>query len=403
MQEQGRWYLDFTTMRGSIESDLGKRDFTINAIAFQLRQIDNEWNRINLIDPLDGVGDIKRKLIKATSDAVFLDDPARLLRAFRLAAELDFSIDDQTEVLIQRDYKGITSISGERIRDEFIRILNTNKAVDILHHLDRIGLLDILIPELAVFRTAQGPEKNSYNILEHSLETIEALESLLSATEEEDIIPIKYAVEITKYFKEEIVVGRTRKALLNLAILLHPTIKPQSKKTRGKKTKKSFLKNDQYDATITNTILERLRFSSREKRIIIKALFQQLIFEHLIDTSEFPKSPDISGYFRHTECANIDAIFLGLSHHAATHGFQSGNWYKKYMEIIDYILTKWFQEKALVTSPKLINGHELINHFGLTPGPAIGELLESVQKGYVAGEIETRTDAFNYVKKILKR
>lgn len=404
LQKQERWYLDFTATRGSIITDLAKRDFTINAIACKLEPLSAGLNQVNLIDPFDGVGDIKKKIIRAINDTVFLDDPARLLRAFRFSAELDFSIDCQTESFIQRDYKNVTSVSGERVRDELIRILDTNKSTDILHHLDRIGILDVLLPELTIMKSTQGSKKYPDDTLRHSLETISALEQLLISTtkEENNVLFLEYSEKFTKYFGSEIVIGRTRRALLKLAALLHHTIKPQSEKVKDYKAKRFILKNKRYDATITDNILERLRLSVKEKRIIIKNIYQQLRFEYFTHTSEFPKPQMINHYIRETGGTSIDTIFLGISHHRATHNLYTEDSYKKYLNMIEHVMTEWFKGNTEVVLPKLINGQDLINHFGLIPGPMIGELLESVQEGYIAGEIETKEDALKYIKTRIK-
>ncbi|MCP4685146.1 MAG: CCA tRNA nucleotidyltransferase, partial [bacterium] len=169
------------TIRGSIEDDLRKRDFTVDAIAMKLEHLAAGWNRVDLIDPLDGVGDLERKLIRVASDSAFLDDPARLMRAFRLATELDFSIDSRTEDLIQRDNGAITSVSGERIREELGRILETKNATNSIRHLDQLGFLDLLIPELSVSKGVEQPKEHYWNVFEHSIETVAAVERLLIA------------------------------------------------------------------------------------------------------------------------------------------------------------------------------------------------------------------------------
>jgi poly(A) polymerase len=404
IQERTRFYLDFTAMRGPLENDLEKRDFTLNAIAFRLKQLDIGYNRVNLIDPCKGVNDIMKKVIKATNDIVFIDDPVRLIRAFRFKAELDFSIDRHTESLIRRDRAKITSAAGERVRDEFMRILDTNKSADVLHHLCRVGLLDVIMPELANLKPTQGSEKNSGNILEHSLETIVALERLLISItrEENNIMSSKYGERFTRYFGEEIIIGRTRRSLVKLAALLHHTIRAQGEQMKDHKTKMSLVNNERYDTTITNRVLERFHFSAKEKRVVIGNLNQQLRFEYYMQTSEFPEPKMIDRFIRETRRTSIDAIFLGISHQWATHDFQIESGHKRYLDAIDYVMGEWFKNSTEAVIPKLINGQDLIDNFGIMQGPMIGDLLESVQEGYMAGEIETKQDALKYVKTIIK-
>ena len=118
LQAKSRWHLDFASLRGSIEEDLRYRDFTINSIAVRLAEAKGEWSQVELIDPLNGYHDLRQRTIRAVSDDSFRQDPARLLRAIRLSATLDFSIEPGTETLIQRDGELIVNVAGERLRDE---------------------------------------------------------------------------------------------------------------------------------------------------------------------------------------------------------------------------------------------------------------------------------------------
>jgi len=116
------WQLDFSALKGTLEQDLAQRDFTINAMATDL----NQWaksHELLLFDPLNGWQDFRQGVIRVTSDEAFKFDAARLLRAVRLAAELGFSIDKKTEMLIQRDAHLIALVTGERIREELLKLL----------------------------------------------------------------------------------------------------------------------------------------------------------------------------------------------------------------------------------------------------------------------------------------
>src|SRR4030043_815100 len=145
-----KWQVDFTTLKGDIEQDLAHRDFTINAMAFELgKSIKSALNIENLIDPFQGRSDLDRRLVRAVADSVFEADAARLIRAIRIAAELGFRIADTTETLISRDSRLITGVSGERIREELLRLLALPGAGPRLSYLDKLGLLTALIPEIS--------------------------------------------------------------------------------------------------------------------------------------------------------------------------------------------------------------------------------------------------------------
>lgn len=402
-QNEERWYLDFTTTRGSIEEDLAKRDFTIDAIAMKLDHLAAGW--IQLIDPLDGLADLEQRLIKIAGNSAFIDDPARLLRAFRLAAELDFSIDSATEATIERDRELIKDVSVERIGDELGHILETARAASSLRHLDRLGLLDLILPELAISKGVKQPKEHYWNVFDHSLEAVAAVERLLVAlTRKGDLLDsLTFPLDLADHFGQEVTGGRTRRGLIKLAALLHDVAKPQTKGI-DEKGRMRFLGHAQLGADIVDSIMERLRFSSREKRMVTRMIEQHLRPGHLSHCDEMPTRRAIYRYFRDTAEVGIDTLFLNLADHLASRGstLDMSDW-QKHVEVTQYMLARWFEEETIVSPPKLINGYDLIDKFGLAPGPQIGVLLEAVREAQASGEIATQEEALDFVRKEQER
>ena len=419
LQNDERWYLDFATTRGTIEEDLAKRDFTIDAIAMALDQLEGG----SLIDPLGGVSDLERRLIRATTNSAFIDDPGRLLRAFRLAAELDFSIDSETEAIIERDRELISGVSGERVRDELGRIMETARAADSLRQLDQLGLLDLILPELATSKGVEQPKEHYWNVFDHSMEAVAAVERLLAAlTREGEDASRQSAVDsltsplgggnsinsisdydLAEHFGEEVAGGRTRRGLLKLAALLHDVAKPQTRRI-DETGRIRFLGHAQQGADIADSIMGRLRFSSRERRMVTRMIEQHLRPGHLSNSDKMPTRRAIYRYFRDTADVGIDTLFLSLADHLVTRGpaLEMEGW-QEHVKVTRYILAKWLEEKTTLSPPKLINGHDLINEFGLAPGPRIGVLLEAVRETQASGEIATKEDALDFVRKELER
>ena len=117
-----------------------------------------------------------------------------------------------------------------------------------------------------------------------------------------------------------------------------------------------------------------------------------------------PTQRAIYRYFRDTGDVGIDTLFLGLADHMAARGpmLDLDQW-RKHTEVTQYVLTKWFKEKATVVPPKLIDGHILIEKLGLSPGPQIGQLLETIREAQAAGEIQTTEEALDFVRRQLGR
>ncbi|GAH98364.1 unnamed protein product, partial [marine sediment metagenome] len=118
---KGQWKLDFSTVKDTIEQDLARRDFTIDAIAVDLSQLGKDYTDVPLIDPFNGRNDLHQGVIRTVAETAFESDAARLLRAVRLAAELGFSIDKETQALIRRQSYLIARVAGERVREELLR------------------------------------------------------------------------------------------------------------------------------------------------------------------------------------------------------------------------------------------------------------------------------------------
>ena len=130
----------------SIKDDLERRDFTVNSMGISLS--DSDWG--NLVDPVNGLGDIMRKRIRVLHDASFTDDPTRLFRAVRYAVRLDFSIDSTMKSLIDDSLGKVDRLSGARLRNEFELILGEPKRVEILREAEDLGLLAAISPGLRI-------------------------------------------------------------------------------------------------------------------------------------------------------------------------------------------------------------------------------------------------------------
>ena len=402
---KGQWKLDFSTVKGTIEQDLAQRDFTIDAIAVDLSQLGKDSTDVSLIDPFNGWDDLHRGAIRTVTETAFESDAARLLRAVRLAAELGFSIDKETEALIQRQSYLIARVAGERVREELLRLLTIPQTGHLLPYLDKSGLITAMIPELAQTKGIEQPKEHFWNVFDHSLETVIAVDFLLRQgawehTSEEVLAATPWSAELAQHFALEVSSGSTRRLLLKLAALLHDVAKPRTKAIDvGGRMR--FLGHAKEGAIITTAILERLRFSAKEVK-----LMETMVRYHLrpgqMSQDGFPSHRAIYRYFRDTGEAGVDILFLSLADHLATRGPQLNmtHW-QRHSQTVDYVLTQRFEQEALVVPPKLVDGHDLINIFGMSPGPKIGELLEQVREAQASGELATREEALSYIRERL--
>jgi len=399
----GRWQLDFTSFEGSIEQDLSRRDFTIDAIAIDLEEVTAK--DVALIDPFGGRADLKNGVIRAVAETAFEADAARLLRAVRLAAELSFALDKQTEALVKSQCHLIADVAGERLREELLRLLAVPHPERFLPYLDELGLVTALFPELAGAKGVEQPKEHSWNVFDHSLQTVIAVDFLLHQGSWEyggdKVLAISpWSEALAEHFAQEVSSGSSRRALLKLAALLHDVSKPETKAV-GEDGRTHFLGHDKLGAAAAANILERLRFSGKEVKLV-EIMIKYHMRPGQMSQEGLPTQRAIYRYFRDCGEAGIDILFLGLADHLATRGpnLNIAGW-GEHARMVEYVLEKHFEQQRLVVPAKLVDGHDLINIFGLKPGPGIGEILEAVREAQASGELATREEALDYIRERL--
>jgi len=417
------WHFDFSSFSGDIKSDLARRDFTINAMALGLSQfvtastatkrssrksatpLAEKRPLLKLIDPFSGREDLRDKIVRRVSEQIFEADAARLLRAVRLAAELDFTIEPETESLIHRFSQAVTEVPGERVREELLRLLTLPRAAYYLRYLDKLGLLLALIPELAESKGVEQPTVHFWDVFEHSLQTVAAIEFLIRESDweysNEDILSTApWSDAIDRHLSEEVSSGSNHKVLLKLGGIFHDIAKPMTKSIDDT-GRARFLGHAKQGAAITANILERLRFSNREIRLV-----ESLVYHHLrpaqMANNELPTQRAIYRYFRDTGEAGIDILLLALADYLASRGpLASMEEWRKNCQLINYILAEHDKQQAKILPVKLIDGSDIMNAFDLAPGQLIGKLLAMVNEAHASGELSTREEALALVQREL--
>ena len=417
------WHFDFSSFAGDIKSDLARRDFTINAMAVELSQFvaaatatttssrESAKARaqgrpaLKLIDPFSGKEDLRDKIVRRVSQQIFEADAARLLRAVRLAAELNFTIEPETESLINDYSQAITQVPGERTREELLRLLALPRATYYLRYLDELGLLLALIPELAEGKGVEQPTVHFWDVFDHSLQTVAAVEFLLRENDweysNEDMLAIApWSDEIDRHLSQDVSSGSNHKVLLKLAGLLHDIAKPMTKAIDDT-GRARFLGHAKQGAAMTVGILERLRFSNHETKLV-----ESLVYHHLrpaqMANNELPTQRAIYRYFRDTGEAGIDILLLALADYLASRGpLASMEEWRNHCRLANYVLVEYKQQQAKILPVKLIDGDDIMDKFDLPPGPLVGRLLAMVNEAHASGELATREEALALVKREL--
>ncbi len=410
-QDDERLTLDFARLRGpDLDADLLARDFTVNAMAVSLAELDH------LIDPLGGLADLRGKLIRACSPTALADDPVRGVRAVRLAAQLDFRIDKETRSLVRAHANDLAQVSAERVRDEFVRCLGGPQPAAAIRALDLLGLLPHIAPELSALKGLTQSPPHEFDVWEHTLATVAHLDEALNVLGPVHDVDAasdltlglasvrlgRYRQALADHLRAPVSGDRPARWLLMLAALLHDVGKAATR-TVEPDGRIRFLEHEAVGAEMAAQQLAALRFSSDE----IKRA--RTIIQHHMRPAQLAKSPPISPravyrFFRDTGEAGVDIVLLSLGDQLGKyHASPPQESWSQHLDACALLLGAYFERRAeAVSPPALITGHDLMSELGLEPGPQLGEVLEAVREAQAAGEISDRAAALAYARKYLR-
>ncbi len=325
----------------TLKEDLARRDFTINAIAIRLKGKD----KFEIIDPFNGKEDLKNKIIKAVGEADdrFSEDALRLMRALRLAATLGFQIEEKTRQAIIKNASSLKLISAERIRDEFIKIIISDKAAEGVELLRSLGLLRYIVPELEEGYKVSQNKHHIYDCYEHNL------------------LSLKYAAK--KKFSLEI----------RLASLFHDIAKPRVKRGEGKDA--TFYNHEIVGAKMTAKILERLKFSRDQIEKISRLVRYHLFYYNVGEVGD----SSVRRLVRNVGPENMEELLQVRQADRIGSGVPKAEPYK--LRHLKYTIEKVSRDPISAKMLK-VNGNDVMKILEIKPGPKVGQILD-VLLGYV--------------------
>lgn len=320
---------DAVTFVSSLEDDLARRDFTVNAMAIREGE---------LVDPFGGQADLAARLIRAVGapEERVTEDALRMLRAVRLAAELDFRIEPNTRQAITGHAAELRKVSAERIRDEFLRILAGPRPYEALTMLLKVGLLETFLPELLEGRDFHQPKHHKYPVLEHSLRSLKHTPST--------------------------------DPLVRLAALLHDIGKPRS--ARGTGERRTFHGHEVIGARMSKKIMQRLKFSKADTDRVVNLVRHHMFLFQFESTDKA-----VRRIVRRTGPDNIaDLIALRVGDRLGS-GCTIG--YTKKLQRFQERVAE-VQRDPIDTRMLAVDGHDLMKELKLPPGPQIGTILDGL-------------------------
>ena len=399
--EAGHLELDLSDFRGAtLEEDLRHRDFTVNAMAVALP----EWLRTPhdprpLIDPLRGQQALERKRLVACFPGTFTDDPIRILRAFRFAAQLEFSLDAALPGLMAQAVRGLARVSGERVRDELMAVFATDRSADVVDALNTLGALEALIPELMPGRGMDQGAFHHLDVLGHQLETVRQGDRIL-ADFAEFSEPLR--APLAAYCASSLVERRSRKSLIKLGGLLHDIGKPANRQVHDD-GEIWFIGHEHTGAVLAAPIVERLRLSNREGEMVC-----QLVRHHL-RPGFLSREPELTRraiyrFYKDLGDHGPACLLTWWSDRMATRGTKSRlDQLDQQRRRLEELLTPYFfKAEEIVRPPRLVDGYRLMKELRLSPGPLIGELLATIEEAQAEGRVASPEEALALARKQLE-
>lgn len=383
-----RLTLDFTQFRAeTLETDLQLRDFTINAIAIDLPSLLTQPT-VKLIDPCRGNRDVEAKRLRFPSPEVVVDDPLRMLRAYRLAAELAFEIPESTVNVIRRHKEGLSTVSIERVRDEFIKILNVKNSAIYLRLMDEIRLLSGVIPEIEDMRRVQQGDYHGANVWGISLAAIEIFE-----TQPVPDALQPYNREVRTYLDEHIVNGVKRWQIIKLGLMLADTGN-RAVKTVGPEDDARFLSDEQSGAEVAAEIAKRLRLGKKVAKLINRLVRYNGQVRNLFNILQ-PTRQSMLRFLKNADEDWLGVLLLSYTHQRASRGrFCPPDELTNSEAVIRKIADLYHHEiLPIIERGRLITGHDIIQTLGLKPGIRVGHILNHIEALQFEGKVHTREEA----------
>ncbi|MGE0199599.1 MAG: HD domain-containing protein [Candidatus Melainabacteria bacterium] len=377
-------YVDIAdAMNGCIEADLRRRDLTVNALGLDLFTG-------SLLDPTGGLADCQRRTIRMVSRENLLDDPLRLLRVFRIAAAIRAEAIDPGTFQVVQAHKGVVLNSApERIQLELLKLLDATPCFAALQACADSGLLEVLLPEMTPMRAIPANGHHHLGLFEHTLELVRQCERLLTEIPE----------ETRAWVLREGPGGVRRLALIKLACLFHDLGKPDTqgeKKTADGDIRLTFYGHEQVSETLTHDICRRLK-TGNDVRDFVGALTRWHLYPCQFGVNSPRKS--LLRFFRRMGELTPDLLLLALADRHSTCGPDvSAELLKTAHENHLFLMRRFFEEQPVMRKPRVLNGHQVMQHLGILPGPELKKILSALEEAQQLGDVVTGEDALRWIE-----
>lgn len=382
---------DVSPLQGeTIEQDLARRDFTINAIAVPLAGGEP-------LDPHGGVRDLAAGELRVLGASAYEQDPLRPLRLVRLAAELAMEPDAETERLTRAAAPRLSEPSGERVFGELRRLLVAPGALDGLELARRLDVLAAVLPEVDAL---QGVEQSAYHHLDVYEHTVEVLREQIALLEGDRLGEVlgEHARAVREVLAEPLADGLTREQALRLGALLHDVAKPRTRAVRddGRVT---FVGHDVAGDEMVGEILGRMRTSGRLRAHVGALARHHLALGFLVHERPLDRAA-VYRYLDRCGPVAVDVTVLSCADRLATRGRKAEQAIAAHLEVARELVGPALEWHRGGPPRPPVRGDELAAELGIRPGPELGELLARLAEAAYTGEAPTRAEAIALARRL---
>ncbi len=378
-------YIDIANPIGnSIEDDLKRRDLTINSVAINLKTLE-------IIDITGGIKDLENKKIKHISEQNFVDDPLRLLRAYRFGAILGFEIDDGLQKIITCHAAKIQQPAVERINYELLRLFEGRFSSQILIKMDKSELLEEILPIIKDLKKVPPNSHHHLNLFDHSIEIVRQIQKIYEESSN----------EVKSHLEKHDFGGSSRLAHLKFAGFLHDIGKFQTWTIEENTGRHRFIKHDDLGAKMAAEFLKKNKFSKKQIEYISRMIKLHIYPSHVV------KNPEINEklymrFVRKMKDDAIDIIILAMADRYSARGIEiTDEIVNKNISDLNLLLEFYLKIKGeLKPLPKLLSGDEIMEILNIKPSKELGEIIKKLHEAQLSGEIQTQEEAVKFVERI---
>lgn len=365
----------------NIEDDLKRRDLTINSIAINL-------DTLEILDITGGINDLRAKKIRHISEQNLVDDPLRLLRAFRFNAMLDFSIDEGLITIIKKHAHKINNSAVERINYEILKLFSGDFSAKALIEMDKAGLLEEILPVSKEIKKVPPNLHHHLDLFSHSVEVVKQIQEIYE----------KSCSEVQEHLQKVDFGGATRLAHLKLAGFLHDIGKPGTWTIEEETGKHRFIKHDDIGSKMIVNILKQMKYSKKQIDYIAKMIKYHIYPSHVVSSQDI-NDKIYMRFIRKMGEEVIDIITLAMADRLSARGVEiTDEIVEKNINNLTALLNFYLNVREnLKPLPKLLSGEEIMELLNIKPSKELGNIIKALQEEQLAGNITTKEEALKFI------